>query len=169
MWFWKAVWQAVRLVLPFNQVKGYGLHWTQCLSRQLKKIVFVSAYLSHKNVKVLCKQVLCFHLLPVTKIENAFYHLLNSVPSVTNDLGKQKPWNYSWFWPIVRKACEWSLQKGLLSDQKYCQNQEIPGHQRNTDAGTSAGDIDYRLLQCSTSRPARECDWKVAESTKFSG
>jgi hypothetical protein len=39
----------------------------------------------------------------------------------------------------------------------------------NTDAGTSAGDIDYRLLQCSTSRPARECDWKAAESTKFSG
>ncbi|XP_046647795.1 uncharacterized protein LOC124337825 [Daphnia pulicaria] len=62
-----------------------------------------------------------------------------------------------------------NLLKGDQSDQKYCQNQEISGHQRNTDAGTSADDIDYRLLQRSTSRPARECDWKAAESTKFSG
>lgn len=90
MWFWKAVWQAVRLVLPFNQVKGCGLHWTQCLFRQLKKIVFVSAYRSHKNVKVFCKQVLCFHLLPVTKIENVFYRFLSSVPTVINKRDTQK-------------------------------------------------------------------------------
>jgi hypothetical protein len=70
--FEKAVWQAVHLVLPFVQVKGCGFHWTQCLFRQLKKLGLVSAYRSDKNVKILCKQVLCLHLLPVCKIENAF-------------------------------------------------------------------------------------------------
>jgi hypothetical protein len=88
--FEKAVWQAVHLVLPFVQVKGCGFHWTQCLFRQLKKLGLVSAYRSDKNVKILCKQVLCLHLLPVCKIENAFFRLLNSVPSVTNDRDTQK-------------------------------------------------------------------------------
>jgi hypothetical protein len=69
--FKKAVWHAVRLILPFVNVKGCGFHSTQCLFRQLKKIGLVSAYRStaDKSVNLLCKQVLFLHLLPVTEIE----------------------------------------------------------------------------------------------------
>lgn len=127
--FEKAVWQAVHLVLPFVQVKGCGFHWTQCLFRQLKKLGLVSAYRSDKNVKILCKQVLCLHLLPVCKIQNAFFCLLNSVSSVTNDRDTQKLLK-KWFGYVHRTwitNANWPISSWCQHYRKLRTNNDVEG------------------------------------------
>ena len=89
-----------------------GFHWTQCLFRQLKKIGLASPYRKDKSISLLCKQVMCLHLLPVGKIETAFNWLKNSISSVETDRDTKKQlkkwfsyvettWNSNRNWPIA--------------------------------------------------------------------
>jgi hypothetical protein len=88
-----------------------------------------SRHRSDKNVKVLYKQVLCLHLLSVCKIENAFFCLLNSVPSVTNDRDTKKLLK-KWFGYVYQTwitNANWPISSWCQHYRKLRTNSDVEG------------------------------------------
>ncbi len=77
--FEKAVWVAVRQVMPLVNMKGCGFHLCQALYKNLKEIGMSSQYRQCEKTRELCRQLLSLNLLPSERIEKRFRAIVAEV------------------------------------------------------------------------------------------
>jgi len=80
--FEKAIISAVKSEFP--HVKFCAFHFCQALFRRLKRLGLSVSYKTNEKLRVLCRQVMCLHLLPKEKIHKAFYSLKKQASKFKN-------------------------------------------------------------------------------------
>jgi hypothetical protein len=77
--FEKAVWVAIRQVMPLVNMKDYGFLLCQALYKNLKEIGMLSQYRLCKKTREICRQLLSLNLLPSERIEKLFRAIVAEV------------------------------------------------------------------------------------------
>ena len=110
--FEKAVWVAIRQVLPLVNMKVCGFHLCQVLYKNLKEIGMSSQYWQCEKTREICRQLLRLNLLPSERIEKRFCAIIAEVEKLEEKKLLKRFCAYverNWILSTVRPPSTWSM------------------------------------------------------------